>query len=328
MHRKKTLVQKIVANAAARGITNPDGTPVTAAQVENAMRAANNAQFGETAVTGAMVPLNANTPASAIYDKTGMKLTSDGAGHNSLVQDPSMLSTPSQALQNLIVQGTGGANSPYSWGSPSSGATTSGALANPVAAEDSNPRFYPCASTECLLYGANRNSTNPQNMAEDKNFNNKLLAGGLILGAPLALYAGAPALTAMATTAQTVPLAGGLAGVTGAKWITTILGGSAIGAFSNYIFDPDASPASMAVAGAGGALGGATKFGLNATFGLANQWVPTTLANVGTAVTGSQVVGRGVKAGLNQTGDSTSGASWWTSPLTPCGPVYPRTARK
>jgi len=76
------------------------------------------------------------------------------------------------------------------------------------------------------------------------------------------------------------------------------------------------------------AIGGVTKFGLNAAYGLANQWVPSTLANVGTALAGSQVVGRSVTTGLNQAGDSTAGQSWWTSPVQPCGPVYPRTACK
>ena len=83
------------------------------------MRAANNSEYGETVLTGVVVPLNANTKASDLYDTTGMKLTNDGAGHNYLVQDPSMLVTPSQTLQNLIVEETGGAKSPYSWNQPS-----------------------------------------------------------------------------------------------------------------------------------------------------------------------------------------------------------------
>ncbi|AXL53901.1 hypothetical protein DSC91_007564 [Paraburkholderia caffeinilytica] len=116
--QEKTAAQQIAASAAAQGIANPDGSPITAAQVENAMRAANNSQYGEIVATGVVVPLNANTPASAVYDTTGMKLVTDSSG-NYLVQDPSMLATPSQALQNLIVQNTGGANSPYSWNPPS-----------------------------------------------------------------------------------------------------------------------------------------------------------------------------------------------------------------
>ncbi|MFM0072239.1 polymorphic toxin type 22 domain-containing protein [Paraburkholderia sediminicola] len=116
--QEKTAAQQIAANAAAQGITNPDGSPITADQIENAMRAANNSQYGEIAATGVVVPLNANTPASAVYDTTGMKTVSDSSG-NYLVQDPSMLATPSQALQNLIQQNTGGTNSPYSWNPPS-----------------------------------------------------------------------------------------------------------------------------------------------------------------------------------------------------------------
>jgi len=112
---EKSKAQQIAAQATAQGVKNPDGSPVTEAQIENAMRAANNSQYGEIVATGVVVPLNANTPASAVYDTTGMKLTTDSTGNNYLVQDPSMLSTPSKALQDLIVQNTGGANSPYSW---------------------------------------------------------------------------------------------------------------------------------------------------------------------------------------------------------------------
>ncbi|WP_153074309.1 polymorphic toxin type 22 domain-containing protein [Paraburkholderia bonniea] len=79
------------------------------------MRAASNSQYGESAAAGVVVPLNANTPTSAIYDATGMKLASDSTG-NYLVQDPSMLVTPSKTLKNLITKNTGGASSPYSWG--------------------------------------------------------------------------------------------------------------------------------------------------------------------------------------------------------------------
>lgn len=45
--QEKTAAQQIAANAAAQGITNPDGSPITADQIENAMRAANNSQYGE-----------------------------------------------------------------------------------------------------------------------------------------------------------------------------------------------------------------------------------------------------------------------------------------
>src|SRR5262249_45050996 len=55
----------------------------------------------------------------AVYDTTGMTLVTDSTG-NYLVQDPSMLGTPSRALQDLITQNTGGASSPYSWGTSTS----------------------------------------------------------------------------------------------------------------------------------------------------------------------------------------------------------------
>lgn len=116
---EKTLAQKIAADAQAKGITNPDGSLITLHQVENALRSADNSKYGETITAGMVVPLNANTKASDVYDAAGMKVTSDGAGNNYLVQDPSMLGSPSQPLRDLINESTGGANSPYSWNVPS-----------------------------------------------------------------------------------------------------------------------------------------------------------------------------------------------------------------
>ncbi|MEX3949956.1 polymorphic toxin type 22 domain-containing protein [Paraburkholderia sp. EG287B] len=54
-----------------------------------------------------------------------MKLVTDSAG-SYLVQDqdPSMLATPSKVAQDLITEGTGGASSPYSWGTSSTQAAT------------------------------------------------------------------------------------------------------------------------------------------------------------------------------------------------------------
>lgn len=117
--QEKTKAQKIAADAKARGITNPDGSPITVDQIENAMRSASNSQYGETITTGMVVPLNGSTTTGQLYDTTGMKVTNDGAGNNYLVQDPSMLTSPSDTVRNLIQQDTGGANSPYSWNVPS-----------------------------------------------------------------------------------------------------------------------------------------------------------------------------------------------------------------
>ena len=113
--QEKTKAQQIADQAKAQKLTNVDGSPITAAQVENAMRAADNSQYGEYASTGVAIPLNADTRNTALYDTTGMKLVTDNTG-NYLVQDPSMLTTPSKSMQDLITQNTGGASSPYSWG--------------------------------------------------------------------------------------------------------------------------------------------------------------------------------------------------------------------
>ncbi len=83
------------------------------------MRSASNSQYGESITTGMVVPLHASTTASQLYDTTGMLVQSDGAGNNYLVQNQSMLTSPSDELRNLIQQDTGGANSPYSWNVPS-----------------------------------------------------------------------------------------------------------------------------------------------------------------------------------------------------------------
>ena len=116
---EKSLAQKMAADAKARGITNPDGSPITVDQIENAMRSADNSQYGETITTGMVVPLNGNTKSGQLYDTTGMLVTNDGAGNNYLVQNPSMFGAASDTLRNLIQQDSGGANSPYSWNVPS-----------------------------------------------------------------------------------------------------------------------------------------------------------------------------------------------------------------
>jgi hypothetical protein len=112
---EKTLAQKMADDAKARGITNPDGSPITVDQIENAMRSADNSQYGETITTGMAVPLSGSTKSSQLYATTGMLVTNDGAGNNYLVQNPSMFGSPSDTLCNLIQQDSGGANSPYSW---------------------------------------------------------------------------------------------------------------------------------------------------------------------------------------------------------------------
>ncbi|VVD74121.1 tRNA nuclease CdiA-2 [Pandoraea communis] len=117
---EKALAKRIVEDAKSRGIVNPDGSPISIAQIENTMRAANNSAYGESAWTGAVVKLNADAKASEVYDNAGMKVYIDPYGNKYLVQDSSMLVPPSDALRDLITTNTGGGSSPYSWNVPSS----------------------------------------------------------------------------------------------------------------------------------------------------------------------------------------------------------------
>ncbi|CAG9229903.1 hypothetical protein PSAB6_50283 [Paraburkholderia sabiae] len=164
--KEKTLAQEITANAAAHGVTNPDGSPITVDQVENAMRSANNSQYGEIVATGVAVPLNANTPSSAVYDTTGMKLVTDSTG-NYLVQDPSILAAPSQTLQDLILQSTGGANSPYSWNPASAQAVTGPKI-------DATGPFTPasngCITAECAAGLPNSDPRNNPDVSVQAGF--------------------------------------------------------------------------------------------------------------------------------------------------------------
>lgn len=117
---EKALARRIAEDATRKGLINPDGSVITASQIENAMRSANNSALGESAWTGSVVPLNANTQASAIYDTTGMRVFVDYLGNKYLVQDSAMLSPPSDGLRDLIVSNTGGKDSPYNWNVPAS----------------------------------------------------------------------------------------------------------------------------------------------------------------------------------------------------------------
>jgi filamentous hemagglutinin len=222
---------------------------------------------------------------------------------------------PSQDLMNFIVANSRGSDSVYFFNNTGEVATTS---STPY-----EPRYFPCASVECLTYGANRNPNSAVNQTEDQDFTNKLTAAGIIIGAPVAVAFGGPVLYGAGAAAQTVPMVGGAGALSSGKWLASFGAGAFVGMGFEILTNPEASPASLTVAGLGGGIGSSTKLGLNATFGLANQWIPTTAVNFGTAIAGSQIAGRAVKEGLNQTGDTTSGASWWTLPVIKCGP-FPR----
>jgi hypothetical protein len=172
---EKTQAQKIADDAKARGITNPDGSAITVDQIENAMRYADNKQYGEFSTSGVAVPLNSNTPASAVYDTANMQLTNDSSG-SYLVQDLSSVAPPSTTLQSLIQQETGGANSPYTWGTYSSGSPSgvpSAASGQAGVYQDANGQYRQritiggdtfdiglngtCGTAECSAFGSNIN---------------------------------------------------------------------------------------------------------------------------------------------------------------------------
>src|SRR5690606_10280761 len=204
---------------------------------------------------------------------------------------------------------TGGASSPYQF-------NTAGMTYGPSADTGSNPRYYPCVTTECVLYGAGRNPSNPINQAQDQQQLNTLGAVGLVVGAPLAGGLGLPVLVNAGVTAQTVSLTGGVAGVTGGQWLASAGGGALIGVAGEGLLHPStATPGSVFWAGLGGSLGGATKLVGNAYCGLANQWVRSTWRNVGTALLGSQLVGRSVNQGGSAVTNVNGGTSWWNSPI-------------
>jgi filamentous hemagglutinin len=77
----------------------------------------------------------------------------------------------------------------------------------------------------------------------------------------------------------------------------------------------ESTPAGLSVAFTTGAIGsGLVKQGLNYTAGLANTAIPFTWSNVATQSLGS-AYGIGSVGWINQTGLTSSGSSWWTSPV-------------
>lgn len=100
--KEKTLAKKLAEESSGK---------YTQAQIEDALRSANNNKLGETASTGAVVPYDAKTNFT-IYDKTGMMLGKASDGSPVLMQNPAMLATPPSDLQSYIKNNTGNT---YSW---------------------------------------------------------------------------------------------------------------------------------------------------------------------------------------------------------------------
>ncbi|SOD28921.1 filamentous hemagglutinin [Variovorax sp. YR752] len=242
-----------------------------------------------------------------VYD-LGLRVVQDGYALREVQPG-----APSRDLMNFIVQGTGGVSSPYVF-------DTRGMTYGPSNNSD-NPQYFPCASTTCLVYGANWNPNNPTNQAQAEQGRNAVGAVGLIVGAPLVAAYGVPVLMGLGVTAQSVPLTGGVASVTTGKWLTSVGAGGGMGAaieFASHL--NTATPASLGMAFLGGSVGGPAKLSLNAYFGLANQWVPTTLGNFGTWYLSSQFAATPVRemgqSGLNVNGNT----SWWNTPILGCQP--------
>ncbi|WP_341887202.1 hemagglutinin repeat-containing protein [Variovorax sp. YR752] len=214
---------------------------------------------------------------------------------------------PSRELMNFIVQGTGGARSPYVF-------DTTGMTYGPANSAD-NPQYFPCASTTCLVYGANWNPNNPTNQAQAERGRNGVGAALLIVGAPVATYFGAPWLMLRGVTAQTTLTSGNIATVTPGQWFGSMAIGSGFSMGSTLLFNPNATPLQLSVSAFGGALGSTIKLGANVSAGLANQWIPTTSGNLSTQLMGtstSRLIGIG--AG-NMGSNENSGESFWTTPV-------------
>ncbi|MBI3713185.1 MAG: hemagglutinin repeat-containing protein, partial [Burkholderiales bacterium] len=106
LHKKELRLAELLAKKSNGQFTEK--------QIADALRASGNSALGEDITKGMVVPLNKDTPASAIYDSVGMKVTTDGSGHSYLVQ--TVNSNVDPTLAKFIHDNTGGDKSPYSWG--------------------------------------------------------------------------------------------------------------------------------------------------------------------------------------------------------------------
>jgi filamentous hemagglutinin len=122
IHENRKAKEKTLA----KQLADQSNGQYTQAQLEDALRSANNKQLGETASSGAIVPYDA-AAAFHIYDSTGMILGRAPDGAYVLMQDPAMLVPPSSDLQTYIKNNT---DNTYSWNNaaPQLSATPSSAL--------------------------------------------------------------------------------------------------------------------------------------------------------------------------------------------------------
>jgi hypothetical protein len=173
---------------------------------------------------------------------------------------------------------------------------------------------------------ASMTAINPQENASANSTHNQmasnLSSGLLITGAGAATAAGGGMLYDMGAVAQTTLLTDA---VSAKQWTTSIVAGGSLAGIIHLATDPNATPTSTAVNVVAGGVGGASKLGLNAAAGLANQWIPTTTGNLityGSSWGASHLISNNNSA-MNQAINPTAGTSVWTSPVFTCGP-YPR----
>jgi filamentous hemagglutinin len=107
---ERRLAQSLASKAKVSGLTKPDGSAYTQAEIENAMR---NSGKGSESITQGM-QVDPNKP-NAITDKDAVWTSNDGKTLVQVNQDGSNLNPGAidPKLAAYIVQETGGANTPY-----------------------------------------------------------------------------------------------------------------------------------------------------------------------------------------------------------------------
>lgn len=124
------------------------------------------------------------------YDP-GLHVAPQGNGSATSYFQEVLPNAPSTEIMNFITANTGGANSPYQF-------NTAGMTYGSSASTAENPQYFPCASTTCLLYGANYNPNNPINQAQIQSNQDALLAAGIIVAGPALLLGGPTFLSSVA----------------------------------------------------------------------------------------------------------------------------------
>ena len=159
--------------------------------------------------------------------------------------------------QTTFTSGALAGHSPYAM-TPSAAAQVLNQAVQEQAQRTQNeqPRYFNCASTDCLLMGANYNPNNPQNRAELERREGVLQAAGVIVSGPALVAAAATP----AGQAALVALLGNSAAATGAA------AGAAANAGVQLATTGTVDPLGVLVGGATGALGGGAAANLATAF--------------------------------------------------------------